>query len=204
MPETSHHVALLSTAVRTLLGAGPFDPPRGWTHMGAVICDASFQARRKYRRQIWPRVDGLRQAWPDAATVSGFRARLAVEDLAVAMDFRSPARVAIAHGIAGLLAAEGVETREDLYGWLGDPGHRAALRAVKGVGPKTVDYLGNLVGRSSIAVDQHLSAFAAEAGLPLGLGYERLQAVYERTADALGHDRAGLEHAVWRFKSEGV
>ncbi|MFE1320469.1 hypothetical protein [Kitasatospora phosalacinea] len=189
--------ALLAAHVVRTLGDGPFPPPAGWTHMGAVICDAAFQPRRNYLRQVRPALLRLVAAWPEATTVSAFRARTATEDLAAAMTFRSPRRVATARGLADLLAAHGVETRADLHAWLDAPAHRAALRRVPGVGPKTVDYLANLVGRSHVAVDTHLRAFAAGAGLP-ELGYEGLRAAYERAADALGHDRAGLEHAVWR------
>ncbi|MEU1456837.1 hypothetical protein [Streptomyces avermitilis] len=196
-------VQQLATHVRTVLGDGPFPLPGGWTHMGAVICDASFQARRKYQSTIWPRLLQLQAAWPDAATVSGFQARLAAEDLAVAMNFRSPRRVATAHGITGLLAANGVDTRNDLRAWLDHEASRTALLAVEGVGPKTVDYIGNLVGRSQVAVDVHLRNFAADAGVS-GLKYEQLRAAYEETAVLLGHEPGGLEHAVWRFRSQSV
>ncbi|WP_328923840.1 hypothetical protein OG429_03825 [Streptomyces sp. NBC_00190] len=193
----------LATYVQTVLGDGPFLPPGGWSHMGAVICDTSFQARRKYESTIRPRLLQLQSAWPDAATVRGFQARLSTEDLSVAMNFNSPLRVATAHAITALLAAREVDTRDDLHAWLGHRANRAALRAVKGVGPKSLDYIGNLVGRSQVAVDVHLRAFAADAGVP-DLGYEQLRAVYESTAAVLGHEPGGLEHAIWRFKSQAV
>ncbi|MEU9031793.1 hypothetical protein AB0D46_30560 [Streptomyces sp. NPDC048383] len=71
---------------------------------------------------------------------------------------------------------------------------------MKGVGPKTVDYLGNLVGRSQVAVDVHLRTFAAHAGVP-NLPYEQLRTAYEEAAALLGHEPAGMEHAVWRRMS---
>lgn len=196
-------VQQLADHVGTVFGPGPFLPPKGWTHMGAVICDASFQARRKYESTIRPRILQLQAAWPDAATVRGFRRRLATEDLAVAMKFSSPRRVATAQGIADLLAGSGVDTRDDLYAWLDDEANRVILQKVKGVGPKTVDYIGNLVGRSQVAVDVHLRAFAADAGVS-GLKYEQLRAAYEQTAALLGQEPGGLEHAVWRFKSQAT
>ncbi|MFF3014078.1 hypothetical protein [Streptomyces sp. NPDC057939] len=191
---------LLAAHVQGALGGGPFPAPGGWTHMGAVICDASFHARRKYRSTVRPRLLRLQEWWPDATTVRGFRARLATEDLAVAMDFNSPRRVATARAITDLLSVRGVDTREDLHAWLDHRTNRAALRTVKGVGPKTVDYIGNLVGRSQVAVDVHLRTFAANAGVP-GLPYEQLRAAYEEAAALLGHEPGGMEHAVWRFTS---
>ncbi|MHC3449573.1 HhH-GDP family DNA glycosylase [Streptomyces prasinus] len=190
----------LAGHVQHLLGDGPFPQPGGWTHMGAVICDASFHARCAYEATLRPRLLRLQKDWPDATTVRGFQGRLATEDLAVAMHFNHSQKVATAHAITDLLAGNGVDTRDDLHAWLDHRASQAALRTVKGVGPKTVDYIGNLVGRSQVAVDVHLRAFAADAGVP-GLRYEQLRVVYEEAAVLLGHDQGGLEHAIWRYKS---
>lgn len=171
--------------------------------MGAVICDVSFQPRCNYERTLRPRLLHLQLSWADARTVRGFQRRLVTEDLAVAMKFNHAQKVATAHAITDLLAADGVDTREDLYAWLDHRANRAALRAVKGVGPKSIDYIGNLVGRSHVAVDVHLRAFAVDAGVP-DLPYARLRAVYEEAAALLGHDKGGLEHAVWRHKSKAT
>ncbi|MFJ9109781.1 hypothetical protein [Streptomyces sp. NPDC102283] len=94
-----------------------------------------------------------------------------------------------------------VDTREDLHAWLDRQANRAALRTVRGVGPKSVDYMANLVGRSHVAVDVHLRAFAVDAGVP-DLPYDRLRTVYEEAAALLGHDQGALEHAVWRHRSK--
>ncbi|MCY0930208.1 hypothetical protein OTB20_29260 [Streptomyces sp. H27-H1] len=190
----------LADHVQHLLGDGPFSQPGGWIHMGAVICDASFHARCKYEAALRPRLLRLQADWPDAATVRGFQGRLATEDLALAMDFNDSRKVATAHAITGLLAANGVDTRDDLHAWLDHQANRAALRTVKGVGPKSIDYIGNLVGRSQVAVDVHLRAFAADAGVP-ELRYEQLRTVYEEAAVLLGHDEGALEHAIWRHQS---
>ncbi|MFF0562015.1 hypothetical protein [Streptomyces sp. NPDC004266] len=169
--------------------------------MGAVICDVSFQPRCNYEATLRPRLLRLQRSWPDARTVRGFQSRFATEDLALAMRFNHARKVATAHAITGLLAANGVDTRDDLHAWLGHQTHRAVLRTVKGVGPKSIDYLGNLVGRSQVAVDVYLRSFAADAGVP-DLPYEQLRVVYEEAAVFLGHDRGALEHAVWRYKSK--
>jgi hypothetical protein len=63
--------------------------------------------------------------------------------------------------------------------------------------------MGNLVGRSQIAIDVHLRAFAVDASIP-SLRYEQLRAVYEGAAVLLGHEQGGLEHAVWRYQSRAV
>ncbi|MGW4496481.1 hypothetical protein [Streptomyces sp. NPDC004376] len=137
--------------MQRFLGDGPFLQTGGWTHMGAVICDASFHARCRYEATLRPRLLRLQTDWPDAATVHGFQRRLATEDHAVAINFNHSRKVATAHAITDLLAAKGVDTRDELHAWLDHETNRAALRTVKGVGPKSVDYIGNLVGRSQVA-----------------------------------------------------
>ncbi|MFF1297165.1 MULTISPECIES: hypothetical protein [unclassified Streptomyces] len=196
-------VQRLADHVQHLLGGGPFPQPGGWTHMGVVICDVSFQPRCNYEATLRPRLLRLQLSWPDARTVRGFQGRLATDDLAVAMKFNHAQKVATAHAITDLLAANGVDTRDDLHAWLDHLANRAALRTVKGVGPKSIDYIGNLVGRSHVAVDVHLRTFAADAGVP-DLRYEQLRALYEEAAALLGHDKGGLEHAVWRYKSNAA
>ncbi|MFD7033522.1 hypothetical protein ACFWAR_36405 [Streptomyces sp. NPDC059917] len=168
--------------------------------MGAVICDVSFQPRCNYEATLRPRLLRLQTSWPDASTVRGFQARLATDDLAVAMKFNHAQKVATARAITDLLAVNGVDTRDDLHTWLDHQANRATLRTVKGVGPKSIDYMSNLVGRSQVAVDVHLRTFAADAGVQ-DRRYEQVRAAYEEAAALLGHDRAGLEHAVWRYTS---
>ncbi|MFJ7587809.1 hypothetical protein ACIQZO_10545 [Streptomyces sp. NPDC097617] len=51
----------LADHVRNVLGDGPFPPAGGWFHMGAAICDASFQARTRYASTLWPRLVRLRE-----------------------------------------------------------------------------------------------------------------------------------------------
>ncbi|WP_201305807.1 hypothetical protein [Streptomyces sp. GF20] len=54
MTTNRRDVQRLTDHLRSSLGDGPFPAPGGWTHMGAVICDASFQARRNYETTIRP------------------------------------------------------------------------------------------------------------------------------------------------------
>ncbi|MER6803106.1 MULTISPECIES: hypothetical protein [Streptomyces] len=121
----------------------------------------------------------------------------------MAMKFNHAQKVATAHAVTDLLAAHEVDTREDLHTWLDHQANRAALRRVKGVGPKSIDCIGNLVGRSHVAVDVHLRAFAVEAGVP-DLPYDQVRAVYEEGAVLLGHDKGALEHAVWRHRAKAA
>lgn len=61
---------------------------------------------------------------------------------------------------------EGVEAQDDLRAWLSEDTNISKLQTLRGIGPKTADYFKILAGISTTAMDRHLFAFLAEAGLP--------------------------------------
>ena len=179
----------------------PTTTARGWQHMGAVIIDAALQAGISYRSVVKPRVEDLVRAWPDADTVTGFRARCEREDLGAVIRWRGPRKLATAARLAQALTALGVDTPADLRAALEDPAvgdaTRARLRQVPGVGPKTVDYLGILVGvRDKAAIDVHVTRFVTGAGVAV-TGYADAQALVVAAVRARGWDLAALDAAIW-------
>jgi hypothetical protein len=190
---------LLSQVVR-VLGRGPFDPPEGWSHIGAVVCDASMQGGLRYEWVVFPKVKGLAEKWPDAVTTTRFRDRIMTGDLAATLGFANRQKLATVRALTDCLITIKVESVDDLRDWLDDPGSTGELLQIKGVGPKTASYLGTLVRKPSVAIDVHLRSFAADAKVPACSDAE-LQALYEQVADRLEVDRSGLDHAVWRYKS---
>lgn len=180
----------------------PEDGGRGWTHMGAVIVDAALQAGVSYISVVLPRVRLLREQWPDAVTTSGFLARLEGDALAKVLTW-DPAgkKLATATDLAALLAQEKVETVDDLRDVVTDEAFRRRLRSVKGVGPKTVDYLAILAGAvDRSAVDVHLRRFVSEAGAGAST-YEDMQRVIAEVAGERGWSVGALDAAIWQYQS---
>lgn len=66
--------------------------------------------------------------------------------------------------------------------WLEADQNRPVLLHVRGVGPKTIDYLRILVGTQTAAVDRHSYAMLAEAGIPI-TGYQEARDVLNAAAD---------------------
>ncbi|PLW69817.1 hypothetical protein C0036_20295 [Streptomyces sp. DJ] len=160
-----------------------------------MLCDAVFQSGLRCEAVVRLRIVVLQAAWPDSHAVTGFRARLATEDLGTVLRLANARKPAMVTALAEHLALAEVDTRDHLRAWLEEEAHRSGLCAVHGVGAKTVDHLGSLAGRSGVAVDVHLRVFARGAGVEV-TEYAQLREVYEQAADHLGHDRGGLEHAV--------
>ena len=123
---------------------------RGWDHIGAIIVDATLQRRQNYHETVKPRVDALIEAWPDAATTSGFRRHLDTGKLSDVIDWPSPGRLAQVEDITRVLEGQRIETVMELRGALSDPARRTALRealaGVRHVSPKTLDYIDTLSG----------------------------------------------------------
>lgn len=128
----------------------PTEVSRGWDHIGAIIVDATLQRRQNYNETVKPRVLALVEAWPDAATTSGFRRRLDTGTLSEVIDWPSPGRLAQVEDITAVFEREGIETVMELRGTLSGPAKSSALRGalalVRHVSPKTLDYIGTLSG----------------------------------------------------------
>ena len=123
---------------------------RGWDHIGAIIVDATLQRRQNYHETVKPRVVALIEAWPDAATTSGFRRHLDTGTLSDVISWPSPGRLAQVDDTTRVFEHQGIETVPELRAALGDPAKRTVLRealaGVRHVSPKTLDYIDTLSG----------------------------------------------------------
>jgi len=174
--------------------------------MGAVIADAALQPRINYRYVVQPRVQELINAWPDAVTVTRFAQRMATEEIAVVLRWPYAAKLLVIAGLTRALTGLDVDTVTDLRDQLSEPQRRAValrrLRAIHGVGPKTIDYLAILVGSEQhVAVDVHIRRFAYDAGL-VPASYEQLRGVLVTAAEQRGCTPRALDAAVWTHMSQ--
>jgi 3-methyladenine DNA glycosylase/8-oxoguanine DNA glycosylase len=83
-----------------------------------------------------------------------------------------------------------------MRGWVAVASAGNELQTIKGIGPKTVDYLACLVGADRIAVDRHVISFTAQAGVDAG-GYEDVQTIVSYAADLLGILRRDFDAWIW-------
>jgi hypothetical protein len=145
---------------------------RGWDHIGAIIVDATLQRRQNYHATVLPRVVALVEAWPDAATTSGFRRRLDTGKLPDVINWPSPGRLAQVADITDVLERQGIETVMDLRATLGEGATRGVLReelaAVRHVSPKTLDYLETLSGATVAAAATSLGDDEQRTAPPSG------------------------------------
>lgn len=97
--------------------------------------------------------------------------------------------------------AEKIETPRELKGALQDESFCERLRSVKGIGPKTQDYLSILAGSNEhVAVDAQVNAFVRESGAQAS-GYEAVRTLIVEAAHERGWKPGDLDAAIWQFQS---
>ena len=172
-----------------------------YTHMGALLADAVLQAGINYKTVVEPRVKRLERSHPDAQTTSGLLALLREYGPETLLTWKRGRKPETLLDLGAMLQEKGVETVEDLRAWLSSAGNDAELLSVRGVGPKTVDYLRILSGLPAIAVDSRLRGFLADAGCPTS-DYDEARRLLEGVADAMGVHRALLDHSIWEYVAD--
>jgi len=169
-------------------------------HIGAVLADAILQAGMNYRTVVRLRVERIRSDFPEAATLPGLLALVHERGAAHFLLWSHPVKVSRFLSLTQLLAVQDICTTIELKRWLCQSGSREHLLSLRGIGPKTHDYLCCLVGLDCIAVDRHVRAFAGEAGVAIS-DYERLRSVVSYAADLLGMSRRDFDGWIWRTVS---
>lgn len=172
-------------------------------HMGATLADAGLQAGLNYRTVVAPRVNHLKATWPGAKTTSGFLYEISRGDLGNMIAWSHHDKIQRIYDMASLFAMHSVENEAELHQWLNRSGNRTVLRGIRGIGPKTVDYLWKLAGGRAIAIDRHLKRFAIWAGLSIGK-YDEIEKTYRYAADILSVDCSSLDRAIWYYVSEAT
>lgn len=179
--------------------------------MGATITDAVLQAGLRYETVVWPRVQHVMETFPEAATTSGFLRVLRERGGEELVRWTHPEKLGRMEAVAALFVAEGVETEAELGKWLrGGPGsdadaacgaNIAKLAAIRGIGPKTIDYFKILCGEEdTAAIDVHLLRFLERAGVRVR-DYDHARQVVAGAAPLLGVSAARLDHCIWTYMS---
>ena len=169
-------------------------------HMGVTITDAILQAGIDFESVVRPRLHDVRQH-SQARTTSGFLALLKSQGVNSILRWKGERKPRTVLDVAELLAADSVETELDLKAWLEVPDNVARLLKIKGVGPKTLDYLQILAGVPTVAIDRHLERFLKDAGVTVG-SYEEARDVLLQVARRMGVNPAQLDYTIWKYKSD--
>jgi len=171
-----------------------------YNHLGATIADAVLQANMKYETHVLPRINRIRRVFPAAATMSGLKKILAESTTTYFLDWKGIDRVKRFDDVITLLSSENIETEDDLRQWLTDERNLFKLSTIKGIGPKTVDYLKILTGFQTCAVDRHVYDLLSQAHIEVS-SYDEAKEVLNLAADIIEVRRAYFDHSIWKYMS---
>jgi hypothetical protein len=168
----------------------------GYHHMGATLSDAILQAGLNYRTVVLPRVTQILASYPDADTTTKFQRLLSDVGPNKVLRWSHPEKINRLMDLVGLLYERNLETEPQLAMWLWSASAAAELRAIKGIGPKTIDYLKILVGLPAVAVDRHILSLFRLAGLQF-TRYDAVASVFCMAAEILHVQPQVLDGIVW-------
>jgi hypothetical protein len=171
-----------------------------YDHMGALLADSVLQAGLNYKSVVRPRVEAILSEYPDCDRTSELVRLVDCGRAASFLNWRHAEKVGRFEALVWFLKDNSIETVSDLELWLHRPAFVSLLREVRGVGPKTVDYMGCLVGLDSFAVDRHVRTFARRVGV-INDDYDFLKSVFCCAADLLSVSRRQFDAWVWRRES---
>lgn len=172
-----------------------------YEHMGAVLADSILQAGLNYMTVVRPRISSILSMFPHAATITILIEVIEKEGSAKFLQWRHSEKVSRFNELVAFIGEAGIETTNHLSEVLHDDGFRKDLRRVRGVGPKTVDYMSCLVGVDCIAVDRHIRGFADFAGLE-DASYDYLREVFSFAADLLSISRRDFDACIWHHQAK--
>lgn len=210
MANVAHEVNKLVSYIESLTAfkmttRGPSSSYPADAHIGAIIVDATLQARHDYYMQVEPRVRYIRNKYPQAATTSGFLfliGSVGIEELLMGWEKNKAKKAKQKQAIdtAKFFDKEGIQTYTDLAEWFGKKGNRDRLKEIHGIGNKTADYYGVLVGHpDAVAVDERISTFLENAGINGKYGYNKKKTVVQAAAIQMGIRPIDLEQSIWHY-----
>lgn len=168
-----------------------------YEHMGALLADSILQAGLNYNSVVRPRVSAILSRFPEECSTSALVELVAKGHTSLFLNWTHAEKVGRFDALVMFLNDNAVEDVEDLKSCLLRKPFIGALREVRGVGPKTVDYIGCLVGLDSVAVDRHVKSFAKRVGV-IEDDYDFLRNVFCYAADLLSVSRREFDAWVWR------
>lgn len=171
-----------------------------YDHMGALLADSILQAGLNYNSVVRPRIAAILTRYPDQSRTSLLLDLVHRGKTATFLNWTHIEKVSRFDALVTFLNDASVEQVDDLKQSLLDRDFVISLRDVRGIGPKTIDYMGCLVGIESVAVDRHVRNFAKRVGV-MEDDYDFLKTVFCYAADLLSVSRREFDAWVWRRES---
>lgn len=173
-----------------------------YENFGAVIIDCILQAGLNYKNVVEPRIKTYLSKFSEKKKLIDFKKFLEGDVSMEILRFKNKEKLERMSRLVRFFEKEGLNTVEDLRKWLSIEGNNLKLKSIKGIGPKTADYICMLVGLQAIAVDVNLIKFLNSAGINLTVNdYYEAREVIKEAADNLKIQPSVLDFSIWSYVS---
>ena len=195
-------VIFLTEYIESLSDFEIIPPDIPYHHMGATITDAMLQAGVKWETVVKPRVERLKNDYPQARTTTGFLKVLESKGAKRILAWDHPEKPNRVLDVTRFFAEKRIENENDLRIWLENDINVARLKNIGGIGDKTTNYLKMLTGISTTAVDRHMIDFLNLARIDIDIGiYSEAKEIIDETADRMGIEGFILDNSIWMYMS---
>lgn len=169
-----------------------------YSHIGALFTDVILQSGLNYEHVVKPRVKRILQLYPEASTLSLFYSLLQTKGAAAVLQWKHDEKIQRMDRLIHFSMSYGIESIYDLIKFISVVNHQDKVIELKGIGPKTLDYLMKLLGFDTIAVDRHIFKFVEMAGIA-ELDYYNTKLSVVFAADLLDISRKTLDYSIWKY-----
>lgn len=172
-------------------------------NIAAILVDATFQAGLNYRSVVLPRVRAVALAFPKMNSLNALEKALDTREFSSALAWSHPEKPRRLREIVTFFRKNGLNTISELTTWISVESNRLSLRKIRGIGPKTIDYLSKLLGLPVIAVDRHAHHLLRKAGV-VNRVYGEAKRILEFAADLLNISRSTFDRLMWQTMSASI
>lgn len=188
------------------------------THIGAIITDAVLQVNHGWKTHVGPRVQRIKNQYPQAATISGILRLLQTTGARDLLNWKGTDEQKRFHQTVEFFDREKIESFEDLRRWLASDDNRNRLltksprkdaAGIPRIGNKTADYYRVMVGLPyAVAIDRLIADFLKDAGVRGRSQYDKARAIVQLSAPILSAVRntnvrpIDLDQSIWAFQSD--
>jgi endonuclease III len=167
-------------------------------HMGAIIAEVVLQAGLNYRNVVKPRVDHIIKNYPLHSTINSMLMLIELKDVTEILNWQGKEKIDRFINLLVFCEKHKIDNTIDFKNWIVFEENEQELLALKGIGPKTVDYLKLLLGIQSIPIDRHLFNFARLSGVK-SKKYSDVSLLYKNVSKMLNVDCTILDSVIWNF-----
>lgn len=171
-----------------------------YDHFGALITDVILQSGLNYRNVVLPRVDSLLTNYPNQKSLNDFCELIEIHGLSNLINWSHHTKLDRILRLIYYFKNENINSTSELRVHLKTRINREELLSLKGIGPKTIDYLLKLLNFDTVAVDRHIYTFVTMAGID-AKNYHNTKRVVEYAADLINIPRSHLDKEIWKYMS---